>query len=179
MSERRCLYLVVKTALLIAGAGALLDENSFSRAAFVIRLERTMQPSTNATLPLESLLPAIARLKTEQLRLFVIRYLESNCTDLVGATKSAYPKCAAAKNPARRLQIRGRQLLARRSVRKILDLHFNRSPFESTLDEVRVLLARSLRLNRKAADRKRWLAALSKLSVTMEKYVNAHEKISE
>jgi len=129
----------------MAGAQATRGWGSVRRPA--IRLERRMLPTqpAQAQVRLEVLLPAMQHLSESQ-RIFLARYL-SNGRNAADAVSVAYPRCKSAKA----IQIRGLQVLARKSVRRVLALHRGQSDSELKLDltlaDVRRLVRRSLRRN--------------------------------
>ena len=119
-----------------------------------------MSNPTPNRLRLDELIPALQELNRSQ-QLFLARYISNGTVtgtyDAEEACRLAYPKCTSDKA----IQVRACQLLAKPTIRRVLDLHFRRSEAESLLIEVRRLLKRALRRN---ADRPKLLNAIRKLS---------------
>lgn len=122
------------------------------------------QPNSENRVPLEILLPAMQRLSQSQ-RTFLARYL-SNGHDAQDATRIAFPRCKLAKA----IQIRGLQVLGRKSVRRVLAIHCGQNNSELNLElaltDTRRLVKRALRRNRNVGN-DALVVSLNRMSKTL------------
>jgi len=122
---------------------------------------------SNATgVRLAVLLPAINCVKSRQLRIFLCRYISDGIAtgnyDAESAARIAYPKCCRS---AKAVKVRALQILALKSVKRVLDSHFRRTSLQSALDEVRRLIRRAMRRN---SGNENIVAVLTRMSKTLE-----------